>query len=124
MGFPHKYAVFVLAGVLACGSGHRFGQQAVAAQATLGFDRNDYPGARGMRELRKEFVFAGYWLTPPPGEQSNSWAGKRKEMEALGYGFLLLARSRTAKAIRTVAGAGKIGAADAREAVSRAKTEG
>jgi hypothetical protein len=124
MGFRYKCAVFVLAGVLACGSDHRFGQQAVAARGTLGFDRNDYPDTAGMRELRKEFAFAGYWLTPPPGQHSNSWAGKRKEMEALGYGFLLLARGRAAKAIRTVAGAGRMGAADAREAVSSAKAQG
>jgi len=124
MGFPHKCAVFVLAGVLTCGSGHRFGLQTVAARATLGFDRNDYPGVAGMCELRKEFAFAGYWLTPPPGEQSNSWVGKRKEMEALGYGFLLLARGRAAKAIQTMAGAGRMGTADASEAVSRAKAEG
>jgi hypothetical protein len=124
MGFPHKCVVFVLAGVLACGSGGAFGQQAVAGRGTLGFDRNDYPGAVGIRELRKEFAFAGYWLTPPPGEKSNPWAGKRKEMEALGYGFLLLARGRAAKAIRTAAGAGRMGTADAREAVSSAKAEG
>jgi len=124
MGFPHKCVIFVLAGVLACGSGRPFGQQAVALRGTLGFDRNDYPGAAGMRELREEFAFAGYWLTPPPGEKSNSWAGKRKEMEALGYGFLLLARGPAAKAIRTATGAGKMGAADAREAVSSAKAEG
>jgi hypothetical protein len=58
----------------------------------LGFDRNEYPGDAGIKELRKEFAFAGYWLTPAPGEKTNSWAGKRRAMEGLGYGFLLLAR--------------------------------
>jgi len=90
----------------------------------LGFDRNDYPGDAAMKELRKEFTFVGYWLTPPPGAKTNSWTGKRKEMEALGYGFLLLARGRAGNAIRTAAEAGKIGVADAREAVRSAKAEG
>ena len=93
-------------------------------RGNLGFDRNDYPGDAAMKELRKEFTFVGYWLTPPPGAKTNSWTGKRKEMEALGYGFLLLARGRAGNAIRTPAEAGKIGVADAREAVRSAKAEG
>jgi hypothetical protein len=124
MGFLLRRMSFVLAGVLACGSGGLFCQQAAESRGTLGFDRNDYPGAVGMRELRKDFAFAGYWLTPPPGAKSNSWAGKRKEMEAVGYGFLLLARGRAANAIRTAAGAARMGVSDAREAVRSAKAEG
>src|SRR5258708_7972244 len=119
-----KRMIIVLAGVLACASGSTFNGQASAGQGNLGFDRNEYPGEAAMRELRKEFTFAGYWLTPPPGEKSNSWTAKRKEMEALGYGFLLLARGRAGNAIRTAAKAGKIGVADAREAVRGAKAEG
>ena len=124
MGSLHKRMILVLAGVLACGSGCSFGQEAAERRGTLGFDRNDYPGAAGMRELRKEFAFAGYWLTPPPGTKTNSWTGKRREMESLGYGFLLLTRGRAANAIRTAAGARRMGAADAREAVRSAKAEG
>jgi hypothetical protein len=119
-----KRMIIVLAGVLACASGSTFNGQVSAGQGNLGFDRNDYPGAAAMRELRKEFTFAGYWLTPPPGEKSNSWTAKRKEMEAAGYGFLLLARGRAGNAIRTAAGAGQKGVADAREAARSAKTEG
>jgi glycoside hydrolase-like protein len=124
MGLQSKWIIFVLAGVLACASGSTFGGQAGSGRGTLGFDRNDYPGAEGMRELRKEFTFAGYWLTPPPGEKSNSWIGKRKEMEALGYGFLLLARGRAENAIRTAADAAPKGVADAREAARSANAEG
>ncbi len=124
MGFPHKCVVFVLVAVLACESGGLFGEQAAESHGILGFDRNDYPGTAGMRELRKEFAFAGYWLTPPPGEKSNSWAGKRKEMEALGYGFLLLARGRAGSAVRAAARAARMGVADATEAVRNAKAEG
>jgi len=124
MGLQSKGAMFVLAGVLACGSGCAFGQQAVEGRGTLGFDRNDYPGAAGMQELRKEFAFAGYWLTPAPGAKINSWTGKRREIEALGYGFLLLARGRAGNAIRTKADGKKMGVADAREAARNAKAEG
>ena len=123
-GVQSRRTILVLAGVLVCGSWSTFGGQAGAGRGNLGFDRNDYPGEAAMRELRKEFTFAGYWLTPPPGEKSNSWTGKRKEMEALGYGFLLLARGRAGNAIRSAADAGPKGVADAREAARRAKAEG
>ena len=120
-----KGRAIVLAGVLAClGSSLSGGEQDRVGRGNLGFDRNDYPGDAAMKELRKEFTFVGYWLTPPPGAKTNSWTGKRKEMEALGYGFLLLAQGRAGNAIRTAAAAGKIGVADAREAVRSAKAEG
>ena len=120
-----KGRAIVLAGVLAClGCSLSGGEQDSVGRGNLGFDRNDYPGDAAMKELRKEFTFAGYWLTPPPGTKTNSWTGKRKEMAALGYGFLLLARGRAGNAIRTAAEAGKIATADAREAVRSAKAEG
>jgi hypothetical protein len=124
MGVQSKRMIIALAAMLACESGGVFGRQAGAGQGNLGFDRNDYPGDAAMRELRKEFTFAGYWLTPPPGEKTNSWTGKRKAMEALGYGFLLLARGRAVNAIRTAVDAGPKGVADAREAARSAKAEG
>ena len=124
MCLQSKRIIFVLAGALACGGGGAFGGQAGAGRGSLGFDRNDYPGDAAMRELRKEFAFAGYWLTPPPGVKTNLWTGKRKEMEALGYGFLLLVRGREGNAIRNAAAAGKMGVADAREAARSAKAEG
>lgn len=37
----------------------------------VGFDRNDYPGDDSLPVLRQTFVFAGYWLSPPPGAKSN-----------------------------------------------------
>src|SRR5258705_6112121 len=120
-----KGRAIVLAGVLACGGGSLFGGgQAGMRRGNLGFDRNDYPGDAAMKELRKEFTFAGYWLTPPPGARTNSWTGKRKEMEALGYGFLLLARGQAGNAIRTAAAAGKIGVAEGREGVGGEKKGG
>jgi hypothetical protein len=89
-----------------------------------GFDRNDYPGDRAMKELRVQFAFTGYWLTPPPGEKANSWVGKRKVLEAQGYGFLLLARGRTPNGIRSAAAGKKAGTADSAEAARRARAEG
>src|SRR6267154_272308 len=119
-----KGRAIVLAGVLACGGSLLGGGQVGTGHGNLGFDRNDYPGDAAMKELRKEFTFVGYWLTPPPGAKTNSWTGKRKEMEALGYGFLLLVRGRAGNAIRTAAEAGKIGVGDARDAVRSAKAQG
>jgi len=89
-----------------------------------GFDRNDYPGDAAMTQLRKQFAFTGYWLTPPPAEKNNSWAGKRKALEAQGYGFLLLARGRAVNRIRNTAIAKQAGAADAGRAARSAATEG
>src|SRR5690349_1556374 len=40
----------------------------------LGFDRNIYPDDAAMPILRKTFAFSGYWLSPPPGEKTNTWA--------------------------------------------------
>ena len=95
-----------------------------ATRGYLGFDRNDYPGDSAMRELRKEFSFTGYWLTPPPEEKHSSWTGKRSLLEAQGYGFLLLARGRAPAKIRNTLTAQQIGSSDAREAARIATTEG
>jgi hypothetical protein len=90
----------------------------------LGFDRNDYPSDAVMGLLRKQFSFTGYWLTPPPEEKTNSWGGKRKLLEAQGYGFLLLARGRALNKVRNAPAAQQMGTADAREAARSAKAEG
>src|ERR1700747_2258375 len=58
----------------------------------LGFDRNIYPGDDALPILRKTFSFAGYWLSPPPGEKTNTWLGKRELLSPQGFGFLLLFR--------------------------------
>ena len=108
---------------MAAGGGVAGGQSG-AARGYLGFDRNDYPGDDAMAELRKEFGFAGYWLTPTPGAKTNSWMGRRKVMEGQGYGFLLLARGRTVSASRTAASGKQKGIADAQEAARRARAEG
>ena len=66
----------------------------------LGFDRNDYPGDEAMAGLKAQFAYTGYWLTPPPGEKTNGWTGKREVLRAQGYGFLVLANGRFDKQIK------------------------
>ena len=62
----------------------------------LGFDRNEYPRDAALPVLRKTFSFSGYWLTAPPREPHNTWAGKKRALDAQGFGFVLLARGREA----------------------------
>ena len=99
-------------------------RQPLTARGYLGFDRNDYPGDSAMSQLRKEFSFTGFWLTPPPEEKNNSWTGKRQVLESQGYGFALLARGRAPNKIHNATAAQQVGAADAREAARSAISEG
>jgi len=96
-----------------------------------GFDRNDYPGDDVMQKMMADhasFAFTGYWLTPPPGERSNSWVGKRATLKQQGWGFLLLANGRLDKEILKARKAGttpaQLGQKDAAVAVAAAKSEG
>jgi hypothetical protein len=114
--------LFIWAGLLLCGGVS--GGPGDVGRGYLGFDRNDYPGDAAMGDLRKQFSFAGYWLTPAPGAKTNSWAGKRKVLLAQGYGFVLLARGRAAGAIADRASARRNGGVDARDAAHAAKSEG
>jgi hypothetical protein len=59
-----------------------------------GFDRNDYPGDATMAAMHATFAFTGFWLSNPPGETSNSWAGKRSLLKQQGWGFLVLSNGR------------------------------
>ena len=98
---------------------------AQAAQAGyLGFDRNDYPGDSNLKILRQTFSYSGYWLNNPPGTKTNSWSGRRKVLEAAGFGFLVLFNGRTYAEIKSAGEAAKVGRSDAAAAVSAARTEG
>ena len=94
----------------------------------VGFDRNDYPGDATMAAMRRTFAFSGYWLTNPPGENANTWVGKRSILRAQGWGFLLLANGRTdaeiLKAAKSGTTAPELGRRDARIAVTAAQNEG
>src|SRR5579863_7722873 len=92
--------------------------------AFLGFDRNLFPGSDALPVLRKTFAFSSYWLSPPPGEKTNTWLGHRGALLAQGFGFLLLYRGRESSEVKTDAAAVEKGTADARNAASVAKSEG
>ncbi len=92
--------------------------------AYLGFDRNDYPGDDSLKALRHTFSYAGFWLNNPPGEKTNTWAGKRAAVESAGFGFLVLFNGRLFAELKTVANASKLGQSDAQAAVAAAKREG
>ncbi len=94
----------------------------------VGFDRNDYPGDDVMQRARATFAFTGYWLTNPPGENANSWLGKRALLRTEGWGFLVLANGRLDAEILKAQKAGTkpadLGRGDAALAVASARREG
>ena len=94
----------------------------------VGFDRNDYPGDDTMSSMRKIFSFTGYWLTNPPGENANTWAGKRELLRSQGWGFLVLANGKLdaeiVKAKKRGTSPAALGKSDAADAIAAAKREG
>jgi len=97
---------------------------AQAQRTYLGMDRNDYPGDANMMALRKTFAFTGYWLNNPPGANRNTWRGKRKSIETMGYGFLLLFNGREYAQLKASGNAARVGTNDAAGAVHSAQQEG
>ena len=92
--------------------------------AYLGFDRNNYPGDENLKVLRQTFSYTGYWLNLPPSATTNTWSGKRKRLQAAGFGFLVLFNGRLFKELKSVPNASKLGKSDARMAVAAAHREG
>jgi Domain of unknown function (DUF1906) len=99
-------------------------ESSASASAYLGFDRNNYPGDQNVSLLRQTFSFAGFWLSRPPGEKTNTWAGKRQALQSAGFGFLVLVNGRLYKDLKTVLNAGKLGRTDAQAAIASARHEG
>lgn len=93
-------------------------------EAYWGFDRNEYPGDEAMAALQKQFTFVGYWLSPPPGAKTNSWAGKRSVLTAQGYGFVLLYAARPEGSVKNIRASAAYGQADAKRASELATKEG
>lgn len=97
------------------------------SQSPIGFDSNNYPGDDSLPILRRHFAFAGYWLTPPPGERQNSWIGKREALLRNNFGFLVLANGKTdaeiSRAKRSGTAPATLGARDAADAVAAAQRE-
>ncbi len=94
----------------------------------VGFDRNDYPGDETMSSMRSVFSFTGYWLTNPPGENANTWTGKRELLRSQGWGFLVLANGKLdaeiLKAKKHGTSPAALGKSDAANAVAAARREG
>jgi hypothetical protein len=90
--------------------------------ASLGFDRNEYPGDASLAVLRLTFSFSGYWLNNPPGENTNTWAGKRTKVEAAGFGFLVLFNGRLYQDLKR--NATGLGQSDGKVAATSARREG
>ena len=95
-----------------------------SSPAYLGFDRNIYPGDDALPILRKTFAFSGYWLSPPPGEKTNTWTGKRELLRSQGFGFVVLYRGPDSGELKTEAAAKARGMREGEEAATSAKTEG
>jgi Domain of unknown function (DUF1906) len=98
--------------------------QPAVPSAYLGFDRNIFPDAAALPMLRNTFSFAGYWLSPPPGETKNTWTGQRQALRSLGFGFLLLYRGPLTRDLKSAAGAEQKGTRDAQSAAVAARREG
>ncbi len=97
------------------------------AQTTnlAGFDRNLYPGDDRLAELHKSFAFIGYWLTNPPGDNANSWVGKRNVVRGAGFGFLVLADGKRDRQIKdSDLDPEELGQQDAAAAIAAARREG
>lgn len=90
----------------------------------FGFDRNEYPGDGSLKTLHQTFSFVGYWLNNPPGSSRNTWVGKRKALQAAGFGFLVVFNGHTYKEIKAAGDANGLGASDGTAAVSSARREG
>jgi hypothetical protein len=95
---------------------------ASAQQSYLGFDRNQYPGDETLKVLRQTFAYAGFWLNNPPGENTNSWRGKRQAIESAEFGFMVLFNGRLDKQLRRNPDA--LGKTDGQAAVTSAQREG
>lgn len=99
-------------------------QEQQAPRAYLGFDLNIFPGKAALPVLRKTFAFSSYWLSPPPGEKTNTWVGQRELLRSQGFGFLLLYRGPLSRELKNETAAIQKGTLDARNAASVAKSEG
>ena len=60
----------------------------------------------------------------PPGAARNTWIGHRAQLDAMGYGFLLLFNGREYAELKASGDAAGVGKRDAAAAVSTAKSEG
>jgi hypothetical protein len=94
------------------------------ATTYLGYDRNNYPGDQNLKALRETFSYTGFWLNHPPSAKTNTWSGKRKNLQSAGFGFLVLFNGRLFNELKSVSHAKQLGKSDARTAIAAARKEG
>jgi hypothetical protein len=120
-------AVLLILVVAACAQSPAIPSPSPALQNPIGFDSNEYPGDNALSALRRNFAFAGYWLTNPPGAHHNTWTGKRETLLRNGFGFLVLANGKTdaeiGRAKRNGTPPAALGAKDAATAIAAATRE-
>ncbi len=114
------YILAALAPLTLCGAQPVSKSPSVSIQYYVGFDANEYPGDALLPALRKQFSFVGYWLTNPPGANTNPWVGKRDVLLRSGFGFLVVANGRLDKEILKSQKLGKTASAFARRDASAA----
>src|SRR6267143_2586366 len=117
---PHYVVALAAAVFLVAFGGHRQANSHSdeIPRAYLGFDRNIYPGDAALPVLRKTFTFTGYWLSPAPGERTNTWLGKHKLLHSRGFGFVVLYRGRDNGEFKKAADATQKGTIDASNAAT------
>jgi len=98
--------------------------QRARPRSYLGFDRNEYPGDQNVKQLRATFSYSSYWLNNPPGTKVNTWLGKRRTLEAAGFGFVILFNGRFYRTLGNETHAAMLGKADAQAAAKAATREG
>jgi len=98
--------------------------QKAEPRAYLGFDRNEYPGDDALPVLRNTFAFSSYWLSPPPGEKTDTWKGKRELLRSQGFGFLVLYRGPESRELGRVKNPRQKGQEDSIAASDAAEREG
>lgn len=113
--------------LLALASFARAQQPSPPRKNYIGFDLNLYPGDAALPALRKHFSFTGYWLNTPPGEDQNTWQGKRDVLLRNSFGFLVLFNGRLdaaiVKAQRAHTSPEMLGQKDAAAAIAAAERE-
>jgi len=122
----HFVVSLAAAGILTAFGAHRLANSRAdeIPHTYLGFDRNIYPGDAALPVLRKTFTFTSYWLSPSPGEKTNTWLGKRKLLHSQGFGFIVLYRGRDSSEFKKSVDPKQKGTLDARSAAAAAKNEG
>lgn len=108
-------------------------------ESHLGFDTNVFPGFKAMRAWKRfgKYEWVGYYL-PAVCHKDESWSGKRERLVTEGWGLAVIyvgqqtwgrrinphARAKRGQTCGTVFVNARHGAADAKDAIRRARADG